>query len=95
MEEVLILGGQQETQRRSEQLLGREGKADLGREVQNTQIEGGKVFQLRLVVEFSATPTISWADVNCLREQLRKVVAEDFVFDERTRVRMLVLSGLV
>jgi len=34
-------------------------KADLGREVQNTQIEGGKVLQLRLVVDFSVAPTIS------------------------------------
>ncbi len=32
-------------------IFGREGKADLGRGVQSTQIGGGKVFQLRLVVE--------------------------------------------
>ncbi len=30
----------------------REGKADLDREVQNTQIGQGRFFELRLVVEF-------------------------------------------
>jgi len=34
-------------------------KANLSREVQNTQIEGRKVLLLKLVVDFFAAPTIS------------------------------------